>query len=208
MNALVLAVALAGSSLVLQTGERITADGVVREDSGVLIFRSGGVLYSLPAIEVARIEEASALPPQPPVRRLAVSEEQRRRLIEELEKNHSGTAPQRVEMLEEPPPMMPEADPGEEWRWRQDARNYEETVRRAYEELALLENRVREMQNRINFFFTQGFRPIQFEYDSTELVRAQEQIPYARLEVERAERAWAQFREDARRAGVLPGWLR
>jgi hypothetical protein len=208
MNALVFALALTASTLVLQTGERILTEGTVREEDGVLVFRSGGVLYSLPASEVARMEETSAVAAPAPVRRLAVSEEQRRRLIEELEKNHSGTAPMRVDLLEELPPMMPEPDPNEEWRWRNEARTHEESVRQAQEYLALLENRVREMQNRINFFFTQGFRPIQFEYDSTELVRAQEQIPYAKLEVERTERAWQQFREDARRAGVLPGWLR
>jgi len=35
-----------------------------------------------------------------------------------------------------------------------------------------------------------------------------DQIPAAELEVTRAERANAQFRDDARKQGILPGWLR
>ena len=35
-----------------------------------------------------------------------------------------------------------------------------------------------------------------------------EAIPSAQLEVQRAEREYDQFRDEARRRGVIPGWLR
>ena len=41
-----------------------------------------------------------------------------------------------------------------------------------------------------------------------ELVQTQEQIPRAELELHRAQREHDQFRDDARRQGVTPGWLR
>ena len=36
----------------------------------------------------------------------------------------------------------------------------------------------------------------------------EEIFPAADVDVQRAQRAYDQFREDARRQGVLPGWLR
>jgi hypothetical protein len=208
MNALGLLLTVAVSTLVLQSGEKIAVQGEIQKSHGVVVFRSNGVLYSLPASEIARVDEGAPAPPAPPVRRLRVSEEERRRLIAELEKNHAGTAPPRVASLEEPLPPLPAEDPGDEASWRAQAREHEENVRRAREDLALLETRIEELRNRIHSFISLGYKPRHFTYDTSELARAEEQIPYARLEVTRAERAWDQFREDARRAGVLPGWLR
>lgn len=196
------------STLVLRTGERIIVEGPLREERGVITFRSNGLLYSMPAMEVVRIEEAPEPAAERPVRRLRVSEEERKRLIEELEKNHSGTPAPPLEM---PPPRPAEEvaqERQEEDVWRSRARSHEENIRRAQEELALLESRINSLESEINTFFALGFKPPQFTYQTTQLARAREQIPYARLEVQRAERAWMQFKEDARRAGVMPGWLR
>jgi hypothetical protein len=102
----------------------------------------------------------------------------------------------------------PEERQEDEMYWRSQAREHEENVRRAHENLALLESRAAELQDQIHSFVTLGYRPRQFTYQSTQLARTLEQIPYAKLEVTRAERVWQQFREDARRAGILPGWLR
>ena len=44
------------STLVLRSGDRITVEGAVREDNGVITFRSNGQLYSMPLLEVVRIE--------------------------------------------------------------------------------------------------------------------------------------------------------
>lgn len=223
MNALLL-LALA-STLVLHSGDKIPVEGTPVEKDGVYTFRSEGKLFSLPASEVLRVEsetpkvEAEAKPPaveeekkKPARGRRPVSEEERKRLLAELEKNHSGTpAPpsQKLPALS-PPPTREEVkeQKNDEAYWRSKARSYDEAVRRANEELELLENRVKELQMKINGFIAQGFKPNQFTYDTSLLYRTQEQIPYARLEVTRAVRANEQFREDARREGILPGWLR
>ncbi len=72
----------------------------------------------------------------------------------------------------------------------------------------LLESRAAELQAKIHSLVALGYKPAQFTYDTTELQRTRDRLPYARLEVTRALRANEQFREDARREGVLPGWLR
>jgi len=212
MNALVLLVALT-STLVLQSGHRIVADGPVKEERGRLTFRVAGVLYSLPAEEVARVETAGEDDESDtPVKRLRVSEAERKRLLEELANNHSGTVPPRPASLEAPPPSPSaaqlRAQRREESEWRREARAHEETIRRASEELELLETKVAELRWKIQGLVSLGYRPHQFTYDTTQLVQTEEQLPYARLEVERARRAYEQFREDARREGVMPGWLR
>lgn len=210
MNAL-LVLALTASMIVLRTGDRIPAEGPVKETDGVVMFRSGGLLYSVPASEVERIEEAAGDGEEKPVRRLRVSEEERKRLIAELEKNHSGQpapAPQAMPAVAvEVTPEPAERREDEGW-WRSQSRMYEENVRQAQEHLELLESRVEALRDQIRTFVILGYRPPHFTYQSSQLVLTEEQIPYARLEIRRAERALQQFREDARRAGVLPGWLR
>ena len=98
--------------------------------------------------------------------------------------------------------------PGDEWSWRRQARSYEEDVRRAKEDLELLETRAEELRGQIQSLFALGYQPRQFTYQSTQLARLEERLPAARLGVTRAERAWQQFREDARKQDIPPGWLR
>lgn len=204
---------LTATTLVLRTGERITTDGTVREENGVVTFRVQGTLYSLPASEVDRIDTAPvAAPAPPPPVKLRVSDEDRKRLLAKLEQNHTGsTTPpqQRVEPLP-PPPTAAQTKGSEEdeWTWRREARTHEETIRRAKEELEMLETRVQELQRKIYQLVALGFKPHSFTYDSSLLASALERIPYAELEVTRAERAFAEFRDEARRRGVMPGWLR
>jgi len=208
MNALLLLLTLTTSTLVLRSGDRIAVEGKLRQDDGVYTFRSGGLLYSLPASEVVRVEEVQPVANDKPTRKLRLSEDERKRLLDELEKNHGGTAPAPA------PGFVPEApkeavEPhGDEHEWRARARSYEEGIRRAKEEVALLESRVEELRQQIHSFVSLGYEPRQFTYQTTQLAIAQEQLPGARLEVTRAERAWAEFKEDARKAGVMPGWLR
>lgn len=220
MNTLLLLLTI-GTTLVLQSGRRIVVDGAVREENGVVYFRSAGTLYSVNAAEVLRIERATA-PPEPKAeekavvkaapRRLRVSDEERRKILEALEKNHSGTPAPRQAMLDDPPPPPTKDEIArlqrEEWDWRRDARAHEEAVRRAREELQLLERRIEQLRSEIHSFVAQGYKPRQFTYQTSELVRTEERIPYAQLELERALRAQEQFRDDARRLGILPGWLR
>ncbi|HYC59474.1 MAG TPA: hypothetical protein VEK79_07905 [Thermoanaerobaculia bacterium] len=217
MNALLLLLTLT-STLVLTSGERIAIEGNPVEKEGVLSFRSNGVLYSLPASEVARIEKEEpkvvieTKAETPPPRRRPTTSEERRLLLEELEKNHRGTPPPPDQ---KPPALSPAPTPEEvkalrreEADWRREARAYEEAVRRANEELQLIEERIEELQSKIRSLVNQGYKTHQFTYDTTQLQRALDQIPYAKLEVTRAMRANDQFREDARREGILPGWLR
>jgi hypothetical protein len=217
MNALVLLLALT-STLVLRSGDRILVEGKPVEKEGVVLFRTGGVLYSLPAIEIERIETNENAPSTKATpetkketpKRKAVSEEERKRLLAELEKNHGGPPSAQTPPRLDPPPTREEVKEAkrEEAQWRREARAYEEAVRRAQEELALLESRVSELQSKIQSLVSLGYKPSQFTYDTTRLQQTIEQIPYAKLAVEQAIRANEQFREDARREGVLPGWLR
>jgi hypothetical protein len=221
MNALLLFLVVT-STLVLRSGDRITVEGAVREENGVITFRSDGVLFSLPASEVERVElnETEAEEPKPEEtddrraarRKLKVSEEERKRLLEALSKNRGGVAPQAQPELEKPIARKSERErrreKEEESMWRRRARSHEEAVRRAIEDLELLENRIYELETKIASLSSLGYRPDQFSYDTAQLVRTRERIPAARLEVERAQRAYDQFREDARREGALPGWLR
>ena len=223
MNAAVMLFAALSSVLVLRTGERIEVDGSIREENGQVIFRAAnGTLYSLPASEIAREAIEQEEPPQeaPPSRRrsteptfrLRVSEAERDRLIRELEKNHSGKPAPVQRMLEEPPPAPTRseiaAEQQEEWAWRRQARHHEETIRQQEEALQLLYDRVERLQGEIRALLSLGFKPRQFTYQQTLLASTLEQIPYAELNVTRARRIYDQFRDDARRQGVLPGWLR
>lgn len=215
--------------LVLESGERIVVEGSVQEANGVATFRSRGLLYSMPMSEILRIEPF--VPPADPERLkradlrragtaetdqarrpIRLTEEEKKALLEKLEQNHSGQTAPPQQLLDAPPPPPTRAQIAEERReeseWRRQARAHEEAIRRAREELALLEARVDQLQSEIYSFLSLGYRPRQFTYQTSELIRAREQLPYARLEVTRAERMFEQFREDARRAGILPGWLR
>jgi hypothetical protein len=215
LGALILS--LTTTTLVLHSGDRIAVDGSVTERNGMITFRSEGTLYTMPASEVARIDRGMPAVREPIVVRanepggrvpLRVSEERRRQLIEELEKNHSGQPAPPFQRVPEPSPQEVKEQTREEWSWRQEARSYEETVRRAAEDLQMLHERAAALQQKIHSLVSQGYKANQFSYDSAQLVRTLERIPYAELELVRAERALDRFREDARRQGVLPGWLR
>ena len=208
------ALLILASTLVLRSGERIAIEGPVTAKDGVVVFRSGGALYSVPATEVDEpatraANDTGGDAPQPP-RRLKVSAAERQRLLHALETNHSGQAAVEFRTPDGPPAREPSstaADP-EEWNWRQRARSYEESVRQAKENLDLLVNRVEQLRSEIRGLVSLGWKPQSFTYQSTQLAYAEEQIPGAQLSVQRAQRAYDQFREDARRMGVMPGWLR
>ena len=202
-------------TLVLSSGKRIPIDGSLRIDDGRVLFRSGGTLYSIAAEEVD-LDASQALGSTVTVtaanekNMLKVPAEVRERLLRDLEQNHGG-APATREQLEIPPPpprAERQAAKQDEWTWKNAARQQEEQVRRAHEELDLLVNRVDELKSQIVGFLNLGYKPSQFSYQTTQLAYVQEQIPHAEVEVRRAERAYMQFLDDARRQGVMPGWLR
>lgn len=206
------------TTLVLKSGQTIEVSGPVRVENGVVVFRTPDeTLYSISVAEVDLDATRAAPLPVAIVTaeqrlRLRVSEEEKRRLLEELSRNHSGRPAPEQRSLETPPPPPTREEiaqeRGAEWDWRNRAREYEETVRRAKENLDLLIAKVEALRSHIASLISLGFKPNQFTYETTILQYTLELIPYAELEVRRAERTYAQFRDDARRQGVLPGWLR
>jgi hypothetical protein len=209
------ALLIVASTLVMRSGERIAIEGPVTEKNGVVVFRSGGALYSMPATEVdetaTRTANDTGEDARQPARRLKVTAAERQRLLRDLETNHSaGQAPADFKSPDGPParePSSTSSDP-EEWNWRQRARAYEESVRQAKENLDLLVNRADQLRSEIRGLLSLGWKPQSFTYQTTQLAYAEDAIPGAELSVTRAERAYDQFREDARRMGVMPGWLR
>jgi hypothetical protein len=214
---LLTATVLSSNLLVLRSGERIELGGAVRQENGRVIFRSAaGTLYSLPAAEVDFDATAAATPPPGSItatdvtKTLKLSEADRKRLIAELEQNHSGrpAPPEPIQTAPVPTAAAKQASQDEEWSWRNRANELREVIRRAKENRDLLVDRAEALRSHISSLLSLGYKPHQFTYDTTMLQNTLEQIPYAELEVTRAERAYAQFREEARQRGVLPGWVR
>ncbi|HWW60561.1 MAG TPA: hypothetical protein VN181_04255 [Thermoanaerobaculia bacterium] len=215
------------SVLILQSGDRIDVAGPVREENGVVYFRTtkDGPLFSMPAREVdAEATKAAAAPakkePEPivvtpqadDVKRRPVTAEERDRLLRELEQRHGGK-PAPPEQLTLPAPPLPTKEEAAErkrveWWWRSNARVLREAIQRAIEERDLLLDRANQLKSEISGFIALGYKPKQFTYQTTQLQHVLDALPYAELEIKRAERAWQTFREDARKEDVPPGWLR
>ena len=199
------------TTLILRNGSRFDVDGPIREERGRILFRSG-TLYSIPVAEVdmeatrAAVTKA-VLATIDQDRKLKVSASERDRLLRELEQNHSGGPAQELNLGKVVEPREA-PDKGDEWSWRSAARAHEEAIRRAKENVALLRDRAELLKRQIEQFVSLGYRSRQFTYQSSELQVTLDQIPAAELEITRAERANAQFRDDARRQGIMPGWLR
>jgi hypothetical protein len=204
--------------LVLRSGDLLPVSGPVRVVDGRAVFRApSGTSFSVDVaeIDVQATLEAQQKSAQPVVepRRLAVSAEEKQRLLREIERNHSGKpAP--------PEQFRPAVDhevrvtrsPAErnedEWYWRDRARTHQETLRRAQEDLELLVARRKKLEAEILGLRSLGYEGRQFSYQIVQLQVTRDLIPNAELEVQRAERAWFQFQDDARRRNILPGWLR
>jgi hypothetical protein len=212
-------ITISTSSVVLRDGNRLPAAGTVTLQDGQALFRvPGGALYSLPIAEIdleaTRAADAASKSSSADERgKLRVSKEERDRLLRELEKNHDGQAPsaRQLEAPVLPPAPSKEARRAaseEEWRWRREARSYSDAVREAREDLTRLEARIDELQQQISGFVSLGYKAAQFTYQTTQLEFARLELEPARVRVERAERANAQFLDDARRQDITPGWLR
>lgn len=211
---LITALSIPTNTLVLRSGQHINVDGSVRQENERVLFRSAGALYSVADDEVDMDATRAAGVPvviQAEGRaRLRVTPEEKQRLLKELEQNHSGTAAP-ANALDVPPGPTPaerQQANNEEWGWRHQSRAYEENIRRAQEELDLLADKAAALKAHIAGLLSLGYKPGQFSYDTTVLAYTVEQIPRAELEVQRAQRAYDQFRDDARRQGVMPGALR
>jgi hypothetical protein len=200
------------TTLVLRNGTRFDVDGPIREEQGRIIFRTAGSLYSIPLGDVDLDATRAAVTKMVIVtndadRKLKVSAAERDRLLRELEQNHSGKRAEEVK-LEKVAEPREAPEKGDEWSWRAAARTHEEAVRRAKEDADLLRDRAAALKHQIEQFVALGYRANQFTYQSSELQLTLDQIPAAELAITRAQRAFDQFREDARKQGIMPGWLR
>ena len=206
------------SVLVLRSGDRIALDGPPRHENGLVVFRTAdGSLFSIASeeIDVAATRAAEARERDPKAaapKKLKVSPEERDRLLQELSRNRGGTPPPPQQVLEEPPHLQTQEEvresAREEWEWKREARALEENLTRAEENLQVILERIREFEGRIMGFISLGYRPAQFTYDSSVLEVTKLQVPRAELAIRQAERALAQFKDEARRLGIPPGWLR
>ncbi len=210
---------LAATTLVLKSGQSIEIISPLRMENDRAVFRAvSGTLYSIPTSEIDHQATRMASAPTAVVvtpeerTRLRVSDEEKQRLLVELSRNRAGKPAPSPRMLEAPPPAAsPTAaadDERREWSWRREAQTHEESIRQAKEDLDLLLEKADLLRSHIASLVSLGYKPRDFTYDTTMLVTTLEQIPYAELAVTRAERSYAQFREEARKRDILPGWLR
>jgi hypothetical protein len=202
------------TTLILRNGTRFEVEGPIREEQARIIFRTEGKLYSIPLADVDMDATRAAVTKAVVVtsdsgKKLKVSATERERLLRELEQNHTGK-PSSAAAGDHLPEPREVAEPSnrDEWSWRLAARAHEEAIRRAKEDVELLRTRESALKEQIQQFFALGYRAKQFTYQSTELEITQAQLPAAELEVTRAQRENDQFREDARKQGIMPGWLR
>lgn len=233
LPAIVLAAALFQGpveTLILRSGHQIAVAGEIREDGSRLVFRTvAGVLYSL-AVDEIDIDATRALAggservedePEPVVeparpllrRKLAVSEEEKQRLLDEISRNREGRpAPEQRSLTEEGlDEEMAKLDREREQRkrdesyWRGKAGPLRERLEQARDEVAMLEERVRRLEDEVRMVYTLGLDPSGQLY---QLDLARNGLDGARQRAISAARAWAELQEEARRAGALPGWLR
>ena len=139
-------------TLVLKTGKRFAVDGSISVKENIVLFRSGGSLYSVPSEEVDfEATRAAAttvtVTPVDETSKLKVTAAERERLLRDLEQNHAGTpaSKEQTELASAPVPPSNRSKE-DEWSWRTSAREYEENVRRAREQLDLLLRREAELK--------------------------------------------------------------
>jgi hypothetical protein len=204
----------------------------------LIFTKPDGKLYSLPVDELdeeatrnAPIvvkpdeDDGSDEPPQlGEIGKLKGTPEEQERLLREIEKNHSGTpgtpppattktpakkdTPQSAGTGAEAGSQIDVKAANDEGVWRERARFYRENLLRAQEELELLLRRKKQLEEQILNFVSLGYKGNQFTYQTSELERVRLAIERARLEIAREQRALDQFLDDARKANILPGWLR
>lgn len=210
------------AALVLRAGNTISVDGALTRNGNRVIFRSGGTLYSLPIDEIdvvatnereeSRRNEANRTA-EDRVVRLKKGAAEREKIFAELNDTGKDSPPApEVRPLPKPSPESEarrrEEERREEHYWRQEARAYGDAVERATEELAYLIEREQKLEDEIILLMSLGYTPKDFSLNVYQLDRTRDAIERMKLEVARAQRAFDRFRDDARKAGALPGWLR
>lgn len=210
--------------LILQSGHRIEIQGDVIEQRGKAVFRNlNGVAYSLPISEIdidatlgrsSATGDSSTKPEAAEVssKKIKVSEEEKKALLEKLSQNHSGQAPSESEAApstDRPAPgsVRSERGGGDEDSWRQRARNARENVRAAQDRLQTLEDQEQRLELQVRALMgmsdTEGFASLVRQLEDTRTMSGQ-----ARDRVAAAQRDMLALEEEARVKDILPGWLR
>lgn len=217
---------LLATVLLLDGGTRIEGEIVERANGRVIVRTTTGVLYSVPESSIR--SEFESRPPSattttkaavrvvPPRRlpesKIKVSDEEKNRLLAELSKNHSGKeAPKQSWEIPKPEPAEAEIEVTErsdESYWREESRKRDEAVRRATEQYELLTRREREIEDTVRMMLASGVNPDHMGYQMMALADTRTMRAQARLAIESAKRHRDALHEDARREGILPGWLR
>lgn len=212
-------------TIVLRSGARMDLQGAMVLRDGQAIFTSPNKrLYSISIDEIdpdateklaaerkAAVEERPSQVSAP--RRFRVSGAERERLLRQIEANHEGKPGppldlQRLKDLTAESNSVTVSERGDERYWRDRARSFSEAVTRSREDLQLLLDRQQQLEDQILGFLSRGYNARQFSYQAEQLQLTRDSLAAARLAVTRANRENDRFRDDARREGILPGWLR
>lgn len=210
--------------VLLRSGQSIAVAGEVRQQGEKLLFRSpAGVLYSISMDEIDFEAMARGTAKQDsveeidrdarhPARRLNVTPEERDRLLAELSKK-KGT-PRAPEVLSpelrrpEPPQSDRESSREAEERWRAEARAAREAIQDRKAELESLRQRSVDLEDQLRMLLSSGYDPNTLSAQTLDLGNTRSRIDGAQEALRDAQRALTELQERARRAGVLPGWLR
>jgi hypothetical protein len=216
-----LAAAPATQVLMLRSGERVEIVGDLKRDGDRVVFRSrSGTLYSIPASEIdekATDAAAEATSPKdekaPLPKRLKGDEATKRRLLSELSKSRGTPSPPAPAVAASKPSSPDEAAKekalaDEEETWRRDARALDNQVEDAEQRIRDLSERERELNDGILSLLAMGHPQEHLGLQVRELQDTKSYLEQAKKELERVTRERAAFQDDARRRGILPGWLR
>jgi hypothetical protein len=213
----------AAQILVLRSGERIELSGELRRDGDRVVFRSRvGTLYSLPASEIDEKATRAAITAEPEAaskgrlpRRLKGDEATKRRLLADLSKSRGTRVPP---PLADPPPTpasSPESEAAKleveaarEEMWRREARAFDARVADAEQRIRNLAERERALNDAILGMMAMGHPQEHLGLQVRALQDTKSYLEQAKRDLERATRERSAFQEDARRRGILPGWLR
>jgi len=211
--------------LILQSGHRIEIQGDVFEQNGKAVFRNlNGVAYSLPLSEIdidatlgrtveAKDTTVKSEEPEDSSKKIKVSEEEKKALLEKLSRNHSGQAPPSPATRPSSKSPAAETTPatrkdGDEEAWRQRARTARDQVRAARERLQTLEDQEQRIEMQVRALMgvaanTEGFASLVNQLEDTRSL-----VGYARDSLADAQRELSALQEEARVKDILPGWLR
>lgn len=207
--------------LVFTSGTEIAVCGNPDLSTETVIFSSAdGRLYSVARGEIAGLKDSndqsrsmSVPKDEEASRSFSVTTAEKQRLLESLEKSRGTPVPRQKEPPAPASDLRPDREievsgGSDERLWRERARAADERLLRAREELDLLRRRERKLEDELLGLRALGFRDNQFSYQIFQLQLTRDSMDRALLEIQRAERARFQLMEDARKEGILPGWLR